>query len=83
VNTYEYVGGAPTMFVDPTGENPLLVGLGAGLASALMTNRYYCIQPNADARFDAVLASKLPVDRRLPLIALDQADRNGLQPVSA
>jgi hypothetical protein len=40
-------------------------------------------QPNAGARFDAVLASKLPVDPRLPPTALEQADRNRQQPVSA
>lgn len=38
MNTYEYVGGAPTMLVDPTGEFawavPLAVGVGAGLAAA-------------------------------------------------
>jgi hypothetical protein len=39
-------------------------------------------QPNAGARFDAVLASKLPVDPRLPPIALEQADHKRLLPVT-
>lgn len=40
-------------------------------------------QPNAGARLDAVLASKLPVGPRLPPTALEQADRNRLHPLCA
>lgn len=38
-------------------------------------------QPIAGARIDQVPAIKLPVDPRLPQTALEQADRNALQPV--
>lgn len=38
-------------------------------------------QPIKVARFDEVLATKLPVDPRLPPTDLEQADRNWLQPV--
>jgi hypothetical protein len=37
----------------------------------------------AGARFDEVLATKLPGDFQLPPTALEQADRNRLQPVCA
>lgn len=38
INTYEYVGGAPTMLVDPTGETPITIiagGLGVRAATAI------------------------------------------------
>jgi hypothetical protein len=38
-------------------------------------------QPNVDARFDEVLAQKLPVDSRLRLTSLEQADGDGIKPV--
>jgi hypothetical protein len=40
-------------------------------------------QPNAGARFDEMLASKLPVDLQLAPPALELADRKRLKPVSA
>ena len=33
-----------------------------------------CFQPNAVARFDEVLAAKLPVDPRLPITGVKRAD---------
>ena len=40
-------------------------------------------QPMAGAPIEEMLTSKLPVDPRLPLTALEQANRNGLPPASA
>jgi hypothetical protein len=50
------------------------------LEQPLVANRF---QPMAGARFDEVLATKLPGDFQLPPTALEQADRNRLQPVMA
>jgi hypothetical protein len=37
----------------------------------------------AVARFEEMFATKRPIDPRLPMSVLEQADRKSLQPVSA
>jgi hypothetical protein len=50
------------------------------LAQPLVADRF---QPMPGARFDEMLATKLPGDFQLPPTALEQVDRNRLQPVMA